>query len=140
MSSTAAAPSQPRPHRYAREVVINLLAAPVFIVAVGLVPEPYRQISMATLLVIAAVVYLGHGLGRLEWVFAAILAGCAVAGLYSYAAIGLGWLLHTISDVLHHRINRPLVARLPLSSFGCAVFDPLIAVWFFLGAPSVIPL
>lgn len=29
-----------------------------------------------------------------------------------------------------------MMASLPLSSFGCAVLDPLIAVWLFACAPS----
>ena len=27
---------------------------------------------------------------------------------------------------------------MPTSSFGCIIFDALIAVWFFAGAPSLI--
>lgn len=123
--------------QYVRQVLGNLVAAPLFVVVVSLIPEPYRQVSMAVLLGAAAVVYLGHGLGRAEWSFAVAIAACAVAGLASYAAIGVGWLLHTVSDVWHHRRGRPMVAAIPMSSFGCAVFDPLIAIWFFLGAPTV---
>ena len=140
LGSSTVAPRRFTAGQYTRQVTGNLAAAPVFVLLVSLVAEPYRQWSMALLLGVAAVVYLRHGLGRTEWVFTIAIAACAVAGVVSYAAIGVGWLLHTVSDVWHHRIDRPLTARIPLSSFGCAVFDPLIAVWFFLGAPTVWPL
>jgi hypothetical protein len=125
--------------QYARQILGNMLGAAVFVVIVSMVPEPYRQWSMALLLGLAAIVYLRHGLGRIEWLFAAAIGACAVAGVSSSPAIGLGWLLHTISDAWHHGIGRPITSRIPMSSFGCAVFDPLIAIWFFLGAPTLLP-
>ncbi len=56
---------------------------------------------------------------------------------HRYPAIGIGWLVHTLSEVIHHLICHPMVDFIPLSSFGCAVFDPLIALWFFAWAPSI---
>lgn len=122
---------------YTRQVIGNLVAAPLFVVVVSLIPEPYRQVAMAALLGVAAVVYLGHGLGRVELLFAGAIGVCAVAGLAFYPAIGVGWLLHTVADIWHHRIGRPITTRIPMSSFGCAVFDPPIAIWFLFGAPTV---
>lgn len=138
MTTAVRTPTTFTPRQYARQVIGNVIAAPLFVLVAGLIPEPYRQFTMALLLGVAAIVYLGHGLGHLEWIFAAALAVCAIAGFSTYLAIGAGWLLHTVSDALHHRINRPMVPRIPMSSFGCAVFDPLIAIWFFLGAPALI--
>ncbi len=134
MSASIATPA---PGHYRRQIVGNVIAAPVFVVLVSQVPEPWRRWAMVALLVVAAVVYLGHGLGRGEWLLGAAIGLCAVGGLASYPVIGLGWLLHTVSDVWHHRRGRPMVARIPMSSFGCAVFDPLIAIWFLLNAPTV---
>jgi len=34
--------------------------------------------------------------------------------------------------VVVHAVNRR-----GMSSFGCAVFDPLIAIWFVLNAPTI---
>jgi len=121
---------------YALQVVYNLVAAPLVILVVGLVPEPWRRRSMAAVMAVAAFVYLGGGLGAWELAFAAVLSGCALLGFRDYRAIGVGWLVHTLSDVIHHGIGHPMVPSIPLSSFGCAVMDPLLAIWFFAGAPS----
>ena len=58
-------------------------------------------------------------------------------GLRSYNWIGAGWLLHTGWDVLHHLYGNPIVPFAADSSFGCAICDPVIALWCFAGAPSV---
>lgn len=62
---------------------------------------------------------------------------CAYRGLRSYGFIGIGWLLHTGWDVLHHLYGNPIVPFVPDSSFGCAICDPVITLWCFAGAPSV---
>ena len=51
--------------------------------------------------------------------------------------IGAGWLVHALWDVLNFGAGHALVDGNLMTNFGCAIFDPLIAVWFFLGAPSV---
>src|SRR5829696_7668603 len=48
-----------------------------------------------------------------------------------------GWLLHTGWDVLHHLYGDPIVPFAAGSSFGCAICDPVIALWCFVGALSV---
>lgn len=121
---------------YARQILYNFLAAPLAVAAFGLVPEPWRRRLMVAALGVAAVVYLGGGLGAWEYPFAAAIGALAVLGRSSYAALGAGWLVHTLSDALHHAAGSPMVGSLPLSSFGCAVFDPLIATWLFFGAPD----
>ncbi|HEU4408594.1 MAG TPA: DUF6010 family protein [Polyangiaceae bacterium] len=121
---------------YARHVLYNLLAAPLAIATFGLVPEPWRRRLMIAALGVAAVVYLGGGLGAWEYPLAAALGALAVLGRGSYAALGAGWLVHTASDAIHHAAGHPMVDSLPLSSFGCAVFDPLLAIWLFAGAPD----
>jgi hypothetical protein len=136
-TTTAVPPTIERPH-YTRHVAGNVLAGLAFIVLVGLIPEPARQVAMALMLAFGAIVYLRHGLRGWEWVFAAAIAVCAALGFAYYIAIGIGWLIHTASDTLHHRIGRPMFARVPMSSFGCAIFDPVISVWFLFGAPALI--
>jgi hypothetical protein len=39
--------------------------------------------------------------------------------------------------VLHHLYGNPIVPFAADSSFGCAICDPVIALWCFAGAPSV---
>src|SRR5262249_35086219 len=56
----------------------------------------------------------------------------------SYRFIGIGWLLHTGWDILHHLYGNPLLPFDPTSSLGCAICDPVIAAWCFAGAPSLL--
>ena len=78
----------------------------------------------------------GHR-GIWEFAFTVIVTYCAYKGLNSYSFIGLGWLLHTGWDVMHHLYGNPIVPFVPTFSLGCAICDPIIAAWCFAGAPSV---
>ena len=51
--------------------------------------------------------------------------------------IGVGWLLHTAWDVVHHLRGEPIIPFAHDSSLGCAICDPVIAVWCLAGGPSV---
>lgn len=114
----------------------NIAAAMVFIAVAGLVPEPWRQRSMAMLVGFGSGLYWEGALG--PWEYLPMVAGLALAlvGLRWYPAIGLAWLVHTASDIAHHQLADPLLAAVPLSSFGCALFDPVLALWFLAGAPD----
>jgi hypothetical protein len=48
--------------------------------------------------------------------------------------------MHAIWDLPHHLWGNPIWPFMPASSFGCMIFDALIAVWFLAGAPSLIAL
>ncbi len=85
----------------------------------------------------AGAAYLNGGFGVWEFFFTALVTFCAFRGLGSYNWIGAGWLLHTGWDVLHHLYGNPIVPFVAGSSFGCAICDPVIALWCFAGAPSV---
>ena len=61
----------------------------------------------------------------------------AYAGLQSYPAIAIAWLMHAVWDFLHHMWGGPIWPFMPTSSFGCLIFDSLIAIWFLMGAPSL---
>jgi hypothetical protein len=58
--------------------------------------------------------------------------------LRSYRFIGLAWLMHAAWDLPHHLWGRPIWPFMPTSSFGCVIFDTLIAIWFLAGAPSLV--
>ena len=58
---------------------------------------------------------------------------CAYTGLHSYRFIGIGWLLHTGWDVVHHLNGNPIIPFVPNSSLECAICDPVIALWCFAG-------
>ncbi len=79
----------------------------------------------------------GGSLGLWELAFTAVMTFCAYRGLTNYTWLGMGWLLHTAWDVVHHLRGAPIIPELAHSSFGCAICDPVIAAWLFLRAPSI---
>jgi hypothetical protein len=123
--------------------VLNVLVAPIvvailFIELSSLIREPARRNFMAVMLAGAGSVYIsGGGLGVWEFAFTALLAYCSYKGLTSYRYIGAGWLLHSAWDVVHHLYGHPIIPFSATSSLGCAVCDPVIAMWCFEGAPSL---
>ena len=84
----------------------------------------------------AGAAYLsGGGFGPWEVAFTALVTYVAFRGIESWTFIGIGW-LHTAWDLLHHWYGNPI---LPFahSSLGCAVCDPVIAIWCLFGGRSV---
>ncbi len=117
------------------------MIALAFILLVSLIKEPNRRSFMAILVAGAAAAYLsGGGFGKWELVFCTVMAFCAYQGLRSYRFIGIGWVLHTAWDILHHLYGNPLLPFDATSSLGCAICDPVIAACCFAGAPSLYPL
>jgi hypothetical protein len=114
-------------------VVIALIWAGIF----TFVPEPHRRRVNAILVAGAGAAYISGGrFGLGELAFTALLSAVAYLGLRSWNFIGIGWLLHTVWDILHHRGGAPLIPSLPDSSFGCAICDPVLALWCFTGGRS----
>jgi hypothetical protein len=111
-------------------------AALVFVLAMSLVKEPARRHFNAILVAGATGVYLSGGLGPWELLFPAITLPLAYLGLRSHRFIGIAWLLHTAWDLVHHIHGNPIWPFMPSSSFGCAIFDAAIALWFLAGAPA----
>jgi len=116
---------------------------PVIIAIAGigllsLLREPSRRQLMAILVGGAGAAYLsGGGFGKWELAFCAVMSLCAYRGLGSYRFLGIGWLLHTAWDILHHLHGSPVLPFDPTSSLGCAICDPVLAIWCFAGAPSL---
>jgi hypothetical protein len=50
----------------------------------------------------------------------------------------IGWLMHTAWEVVHHVRGVPRVPFAEHSSLGCAMCDPVIAVWCLAGGPAVL--
>ncbi|MGA2214071.1 MAG: DUF6010 family protein [Bryobacteraceae bacterium] len=118
--------------------IMPVVIALVFISLVSLIKEPARQKIMALLIAGAGAAYLsGGGFGLWEMAFCTVSTICAYQGLRSYRFIGIGWMLHTAWDILHHLYGNPLLPFDLTSSLGCAICDPVIAVWCFAGAPSL---
>ena len=122
------------------DALFPALQALVFIAVMSLVREPARQRFNAIFVAGAGAAYLNGGLGLWEFPFIAVATAVAYLGLSSYRFIGIAWLLHTAWDVVHHLWGNPIWPWQPLSSFGCAVLDAIIALWFLAGAPSVFAL
>ena len=120
------------------QVIAPIAIALVFIALTSFIAEPARQKFMAVMIAGAGSAYLsGGGLGRGEFALVTALTYCAFQGLTSYHFIGVGWLLHTVWDVIHHLNGHPILPFAAGSSLGCAICDPVIALWCFAGAPTL---
>ncbi len=120
------------------DVVAPVLVGLAYVAVCSLAPEPARQKINAVMVAGAGAAYLSSGaLGMAEVAFTAVVTSCAYLGLSNYVWLGVGWLLHTGWDIVHHLKGAPIIPELAHSSFGCAICDPVIALWLFLGAPSV---
>jgi Family of unknown function (DUF6010) len=118
--------------------ILPVVFALIFILLASLIKEPGRKKFMAVFLAGAGSAYVsGGGFGVWEMAFCALLAVIAYQGLDSYRFLGIGWLLHTGWDILHHLYGNPVLPFDLTSSLGCAIFDPVLAVWCFAGAPSL---
>ena len=114
------------------------IAAVVFVFAMSLVRQPTRRTLNALIVAGSAGVYLNGGFGIWELAFPLIAMPVAYRGLSSHRYIGAAWLLHAAWDLPHHLWGNPIWPFMPTASFGCFVFDTLIAVWFLAGAPTLV--
>jgi hypothetical protein len=112
------------------------IAAVVFVLAMSRVPHPARRTFNAILAAGACGVYLNGGFGVWELLYPLLAMPVVYRGLRSYRFIGLAWLMHAAWDLPHHLWGNPIWPFLPKSSFGCMIFDALIAVWFLADAPA----
>jgi hypothetical protein len=120
-------------------IIAPLLIGAAYVCLNSLLPEPHRRRFNAVMIAGAGAAYLsGGGLGVAEVAFTVLMTYVAFRGLESWTFIGIGWLLHTAWDVVHDIKGSPLIPFFLDSSFGCAICDPVIAVWALLGGPSVI--
>ena len=109
----------------------------IFVALASLLPEPARKKFMAVMIAGAGAAYLsGFGMGFWEFGFTTAVTYCAFRGLTSYNFVGLGWLLHTGWDIVHHLSGSPLLPFSATSSLGCAICDPVIALWCFAGGTA----
>ncbi|MER6577935.1 DUF6010 family protein [Nonomuraea sp. NPDC001023] len=120
-------------------ILMPILIGLVAVSLVSLIPEPHGRRANAVLVAGAGAAYLsGGGLGYWEFLLPVVMTYVAYRGLESWTFIGIGWLLHTAWDVLHHLQGSPLLPFAADSSFGCAICDPVIALWCFAGGPPVL--
>ncbi|WP_306209695.1 DUF6010 family protein [Actinoplanes sp. RD1] len=113
-------------------IVVPVLIGVAYVVVNSLIREPHRQAVNALMIAGAGAAYLsGGGLGVAELGFTAVMTFVAYRGLRSWNWIGVGWLLHTAWDIVHHVKGSPILPFEPGSSYGCAICDPVIALWCF---------
>jgi len=119
-------------------VLLPLLVGVLYVCVSSLIRQPHRRGVNAVMVAGAGAAYLsGGGLGVWEFAFTAVLTYLAYRGLQSWTFIGVGWLLHTAWDIAHHLRGSPIIPFAHDSSFGCAICDPVIAIWCLAGGPSV---
>jgi hypothetical protein len=116
-----------------------ILIGVLYVFLMSLLREPARMRFNAIMVAGAGAAYLsgGAGLGVAEFAFTAVVTYCAYRGLESYTWTGVAWLLHTAWDVVHHLRGAPIIPFAAHSSFGCAICDPVIALWCLRGGPSL---
>jgi Family of unknown function (DUF6010) len=118
------------------DVLSPIIVGLIFIMLASLIREPRRREFNAIMVAGAGAAYLGAGLGVWEFVYTTVATYIAYRGLRSYSFVGVAWILHSGWDIVHHFYGNPIVPFITRSSLGCAICDPVIAVWCFMGAPS----
>ena len=114
--------------------------AAIYITIFSFVKEPYRQQINALIIAGAGGVYWSGGLGFYEFPLGVIMIFLAYKGMKDYRYLALGWAVHTVYDLLHHYYGNPIIPMAPTSSAGCAICDPILAIWLYFNAPSVLKL
>jgi len=130
--------SSTQPVLHAVDYLGPAINAVVFVLIMSLVPEPTRRKFNAIFAAGATGVYLNGGFGVWELFYPVLATPIVYRGLQSHWYIGLAWLMHAAWDLPHHLWGNPIWPFMPTSSFGCLIFDTLIAIWFLAGAPSLI--
>lgn len=114
-------------------------SALLFIVLMSFLHPRIRKELNCLLVTGAGAAYMsGGGFGIWELPFVFLMTGIGLLGLRNIRWVGLGWLLHSAWDAAHHVHGNPIWPFLPSSSWGCMIFDTIIAIWFLSGAPSIL--
>ncbi len=117
-------------------LVSPLVVAAVFIGLCSRLKEPDRRNFSAILVAGAGGAYFNGGFGVCEYLFSCVLLFTAYRGFSDHRFISVGWLLHTVWDVMHHLWGKPIISFVPTSSAGCAICDLALAVWYWCDAPT----
>ncbi|GAB2986545.1 DUF6010 family protein [Amycolatopsis acidiphila] len=120
-------------------VLTAVLIGGLYVLLNSLIPERHRRRLNAIMVAGAGAAYLsGGGLGGWEFAFTVVMTYLAYRGLDSWTFIGLAWLLHAAWDVVHQLKGHPIIPFATHSSLGCAICDPVIAIWCFSGGGSIV--
>ncbi|MCC3406986.1 MAG: hypothetical protein JGK17_15605 [Microcoleus sp. PH2017_10_PVI_O_A] len=119
------------------DIVSGFIIAAIWICGFSVISEPRRRQVNCILVGLAASTYGNHSFGLTEAAGTIILLTLGILGLGNYRWLGVAWLVHSGLDIAHHIANDPMFQYFPASSVGCAVTDPILALWFFAGAPDI---
>lgn len=108
-----------------------VLAALLVVLLMSRIREPLRQKIHVVMVGGFSTVYVGGALGPWELLYVVPAAYVAYRAIDSYRFVALGWLMHPVWDIVHHLYGSPIWPWMPTSSIGCAVFDPIVALWAF---------
>ena len=117
--------------------VIPVVVAIVYVLINSKLSETMRMRVGAISAAGFPALYLNGGFGAWEFVYALVALVPAYYAQQSFKAIGVAWLMHGAWDLPHHLFGNTIWLSDPSSSLGCAIMDPLVAVWYFAGAPSI---
>ena len=117
------------PAVHAIDVLGPAAAAGLFVLVMSKLRDSPRRKLMAVMTAGFATAYLGGGLGMWEFWYFVAASFVAYRALDSYGFVAIGWLMHPVWDLVHHFYGNPIWPWMPTSSFGCAVFDPIVAVY-----------
>ena len=118
-------------------LLLPLIPALLVIAILSLLPDAKRMRWSAVSAAGFTGLYLNGGFGAWELVYMAVASVPAYYAQRTYAATGVAWLMHAGWDLIHHFYGNTLWHWDPMSSLGCAIMDPVVALWFFAGAPSI---
>jgi len=122
-------------HLLAADYYGPAVGALCFVLIMSRVPEPTRRTLNAILVAGTCGAYLNGGFGVWELIYPALATPVVYLALRSYRFIGVAWLMHAAWDLPHHLWGNPIWPFMPASSWGCMIFDTLIAIWFLVHKP-----
>ena len=118
-------------------ILAGLIIPAIWICSFSVVAEPQRRQVNCILVGLAASTYGNHSFGSIEAAGTVTVLTLGILGLRDYRWLGAAWLVHAGLDIAHHLVSDPMFRYFPASSLGCAVTDPILALWFFVGAPDI---
>jgi hypothetical protein len=119
-------------------VIAPLLVGVLYVVLNSLVPQRHRRRFNAIMIAGAGAAYLsGGGFGIWEFPVTIVITYLAYRGLESWRFIGIAWLVHAAWDLAHYLRGHPIIPFAQHSSLGCAICDPVIALWCLRNGPSI---
>jgi hypothetical protein len=118
-------------------ILAGLIIPAIWICSFSAVSEPQRRQVNCILVGLAASTYGNHSFGLIESAGTITVLTLGILGLHNYRWLGAAWLVHTGLDIAHHLVSDPMFRYFPASSLGCAVTDPILALWFFAEAPDI---